>query len=152
MSSRSQASGWYLHVQGIETGPSRIPFQYPCLCHLLTWVSAVEFSHAPNLYSWFVSSLRSPYSCRLPRWPRDIRKLTFLFVCLFWVNWSEDRQTEVPSAVLSWCTAARCFVQGLWYLTVFLLWGKRQPDSSFSAAFFPFVSAVSVVEPNIQPD
>lgn len=34
--SRSQASGWYLHVQAVEAGPSRIPFQYPCLCNLLT--------------------------------------------------------------------------------------------------------------------
>lgn len=114
VSFRSQASGWYLHVQGIETGPSRIPFQYPCLCHLLAWVSSVDFSCAPNLHSWFVSSLHSPYSHRLPCWPRDIRKLTFFF---FLVDWSEERQNEVFSAVLSWCTAACCFRQGLCYDT-----------------------------------
>lgn len=36
VSSRSQASGWYLCVQAVEAGPSRISFQYPCLCPLLT--------------------------------------------------------------------------------------------------------------------
>lgn len=28
VSSRSQTSGWYLHVKAVEEGPSRIPFQY----------------------------------------------------------------------------------------------------------------------------
>lgn len=36
VSSRSQASGCYLRVQVVEAGPSGIPFQYPCLCYLLT--------------------------------------------------------------------------------------------------------------------
>lgn len=39
VSSRSQASGWCLRVQVVEAGPSRIPFQYPCLCY-----SSPEFS------------------------------------------------------------------------------------------------------------
>lgn len=93
VSSRSQASGWCLRVQVVEAGPSRIPFQYPCLCYLLTWVFSIEFSNAPNLYGKFISSLHSPYSHRLPHWPRSIRKLTF--VCLvgfWWINLRKDRR------------------------------------------------------------
>lgn len=70
VSSRSQASDWYFHVQGIEVGPSRMPFQYPHQSF------SVEFSCAPNLYSKFVIAiqsvitLHSPYSDRLPCWSR----------------------------------------------------------------------------------
>lgn len=91
----------YLHVWAVEAGLSRIPFQYPCLCHLLTWVFSVEFSNTPNLYGRF-RSLYSPYSHRFPQWPRGIRKLTFL---CFLVDESKESQNWVPSL------AACCIVQ-----------------------------------------
>lgn len=131
VSSRSQASGWYLCVQAVEAGPSRIPFQYPCLCHLLTWGFSVEFSDAPILYGKFVSSQHSPYSHRSPHWPRGFRRLTF--VCLFvfwWSNLRKDR-TRCPHQLL-----VALYSDSVVILHNFSPMAKKRPDRSFSAAFF----------------
>lgn len=125
VSSRSQASGWYLCVQAVEAGPSRISFQYPCLCPLLTWVFSVEFSNAPSLYGRFISSRHSPYSHRFPHWPRGFRKLTF--VCLFsgGLIWGKTERGALISCFLL------CTVTLLWYFTIFLLRARKdQTDLS----------------------
>lgn len=141
VSSRSQASCWYLHVHAVEAGPSRIPFQYPCLCYLLTWVSLLS-SQMLQIYM-AISSLHSPYSHRFPCWPRSIRKLTF--VCLFSgeLIWGKTGGALIGCLLL-------CTVILLWHFTIFLM--GKETRQIFLCSLFLTVPAVSVLEPNIQPD
>lgn len=119
VSSRSPARGWYLCVQAVEAGPSRIPFQHPCLCHLLTWVYSAKFSNAPNLCGRFISFQHSPYSCRFPHWPRGFRKLTFVYLFSGGLIWGKTERGALISCLLL-PTATL-----LWYFTIFLLWTKK---------------------------